>query len=202
MDQYINLEEIQKKIFYSTLQDGTSEIFQSMLLGLSTLLFINLYTELIFAFMIFFFLILWKKTKKKLKNKYILPRIGYVDLHPDHKRKIDNYHKIFLFIVILVITIYFISIIINGLSVDKTLQYLPIIIGGVLLGRSTFFYIFTGKLYYLIQGGLCFSLGLIIPFLSFTTGRINAIIFCGYCFITYLLLGVYKLRIFIKTNQN
>ena len=190
------LNQIQKKIFKSTLKDGLVEIFQGLLIFLCVLGVIQYY----FFFIIVIFLFLWKIISKRLKHKYIFPRMGYLELKDNHQLRMKQFNIIFATMMIFSAICFFIFVLMNDIGAIELFQYIPVLMGIGFLGKSFYYYIFTGDWKYIIIGILaCLFACLFVsmPFLHST----DHLFYCGIVFSPlFLVVGITKFLRFIHNN--
>jgi len=190
------LNQIQKKIFKSTLKDGLVEIFQGLLIFLCVIVLIQYY----FVFIIIVLNLLWKNISNRLKQKYIFPRMGYVELADNHQLRMKQFNIIFATTMIISIICFFIFVLMNSIGAIELFQYIPVMMGIGFLGKSIYYYIFTGVWKYLIIGifACLFScLFVSMPFLHST----DHLFYCGMVFSTlFIVVGITKFLRFIHNN--
>lgn len=196
----IELSEFQKQAFISKVSDGLSELFQASLLLISALIFINIYTEFLFAFLVIGISLQWPRLQQHLKEKFIYPRIGFVSLRKDHQKRIKIYWGVYAGLLISIIGVFFALVFAYSLSIAETFKFIPFVIALPLFGRFFYFYYFGKNIQNLLGGLLTLLIALIIFFIPFT--------WTNWYIITYLLIvagilggiGIWKFRIFIKTK--
>ena len=195
-----NLNQVQKKAFLSTVNDGITEIFIGTMLFIAGIMFFNIYTEFIIAFFIVLIRLSWPKISKKIKEDYIYPRIGYVELRPNHRVKLKQYHMLFAVVMTISIITFFILVFIEDLTIDATLKYVPLIVGCSLLGKSLYYYIFSSKWNYLLLGLCSLSLAIAFILLPFSSGKYHIIFYAWFQSALTLIFGIRKLSRFMKSN--
>jgi len=161
------MSQIQKKIFLSTIKDGLTEIFIALLLLIAGFAFFNSFLVVL----IFVLQVSWSKIERKLKERYIFPRIGYVELKSTHRSNFRKYYTCFWVIMVCSIISFFVLVFFEGWSIDTTCKYIPLIPGGALLGKSLYFCIFSSKWKYLGIGIISLFLAIAFIFIPFPVGR-------------------------------
>jgi len=144
--------------------------------------------------------LLWKKISNGLKQKYIFPRMGYLELEDNHQLRMKQFNIIFATIMIFSIICFFIFVLMNDIGAIESIQYIPVIMGIGFLGKSFYYYIFTGDWKYIIIGifaCLFACLFVSIPFLHST----DHLFYCGMIFSPlFLVVGILKFLRFIHNN--
>lgn len=191
---------LQKKLLYSTLRDGLRELFQALLMFLCILMFINLYTQFIFGIIVILLAILWPKFYKYIKMEFIYPRIGFIDFLPNHQSKMKRYRTTTAIIIILSFVSFFLIVILQDWTINNTMKYLPIFVGGVIFARSLYYYILTGQWQYTLLGFVCWLSAFGLYLLNIAEGRFYPMIYCSFQSLLYFLIGSWKYHHFIKNN--
>ena len=170
------------------------------LVGVGFVFFDNLAVILLVVLLIFILLFTKLALFQKLKVKYIYPRMGYVKFKEDYQIKMRKSHLLLFLIAVICVALFFILIFSEELSIAITLTYIPIIIGGALLAKSTNIFIFSGKKYYLGFGILSFILAIIFILIPMPIYRDHVIFYTWTISILLFLLGGSKLSLFLKQN--
>lgn len=190
------LNQIQKRIFKSTLKDGLVEIFQGLLIILCVLILIYYY----FVIVIIALNLLWKKISNRLKERYIFPRMGYLELADNHQLRMKQFHIIFITMMIFSIIGFFIFVLVNDIGAIESIQYIPVTMGIGFLGKSFYYYIFTGDWKYVIIGIFACLFACLFVFLPFLHS-IDHLFYCGMIFSSlFLVVGTMKFLRFIHNN--
>ena len=195
------MTDIQRKAFFSTLKDGTTEIFQGLLLFIAGILFYNIYTAILGCLFIVLLRLQWPRISQKIKEQYIYPRLGYMELRRDHKARLKRYHILFDCIIIISLLIFFLSIYFNGLSVATTFRFTPIIIGGVLFGKSLYICIFSGKWNYAILGLASILMIPIFIVFPFAIAQYHTVFYAWTQAILMTFTGIWKYRVFLHEDS-
>ena len=201
MSEPLNMAEIQRRAFLSTLKDGTDEIFRGLLLFIGGILFFNIYSLIIGDFLIIFFLVQWPRISRKIKEQYIYPRIGYVELRSDHEARLKRYHIFLVFSISISIVLFFVFVYFNGWNIATTFTYVPIIIGGALFGKSLYFCIFSGEWNYLILGLVSVFMVPIFIVIPFTIAQYHTIFYAWSQAILMTFTGIWKFRRFLYEDS-
>ncbi len=201
MNKLPNFTQIQKKTFYSTLIDGTNELFLSILFCFIGFIFFlsNLISIVI---EIFFFILLFKKPNllEIIKVKYIYPRLGYVKFSENHQDNIRKFHIILLFIALFCNSLYLLSIFLSGWSIENIIKYLPIIMGGALMAKTIFVFLFSEKKAYLGFGIISFILAIAFILIPVPYYRDHTILYAWTESLILFILGSVRLYQFLKQN--
>ena len=191
------LNQIQKKIFKSTLKDGLVEIFQGLLIFLCVIVLIQYY----FVFIIIVLNLLWKKISNRLKEKYIFPRMGYLELKDNHQLRMKQFNIIFATMMIFSAICFFIFVLMNGIGAIELFQYIPVLMGIGFLGKSFYYYIFTGDWKYLIIGIFACLFACLFAFMPFLHST-DHLFYCGMIFSPlFIMVGITKFLRFIHNNS-
>ncbi|MFX1561141.1 MAG: hypothetical protein ACFFBL_11185 [Promethearchaeota archaeon] len=193
--------EIQRRAFFSTLKDGTVEIFQGLLLVIAGVGFFNIYTAFLGVFLIIFLRLQWPKISRKIKEQYIYPRLGYIELRSDHEERLRKYHILLGLSISISVILFFMLVYFNGWSIATTFTYVPIIIGGALFGRSLYFCIFSGKWNYLILGLVSIIMVPIFVVLPFPIAQYHTILYAWTQAILMTFTGIWKFYKFRREDS-
>ena len=196
-----SMVEIQRKAFFSTVKDGTVEIFQGLLLLIAGIGFFNIYSAFLGVFLIIFLRLQWPRISRKIKEQYIYPRLGYVELKSDHELRLKRYHMLLGSSIAVSVFLFFALVYLNGWSIATTFMYTPIIISGALFGRSLYFYIFSGKWYYLILGLVSIILVPIFVVFPFPEAQYHTIFYAWTHTILLTFAGIWKFRRFLHEDS-
>jgi len=157
--------QIQQKAFFSSIKDGLIEIQMGFCFIFIALMVQNIY----FVIGIFVSNILWKNLSKRLKERYIYPRIGFVEFSPDHKEKLKRFYRFLYGYIILTMGLLFLIVYLDEWKASNVFHYLPLMIGMILLGKSLYYSYFSGEWKKIWIGIFDLILGIsfiIIPFSS------------------------------------
>jgi hypothetical protein len=201
MSEPPSMAEIQRRAFFSTLKDGTTEIFQGLLLFIAGVGFFNLYSAFLGLFLIIFLRLQWPRISRKIKEQYIYPRLGYLELRGDHETRLRRYHILLGSSIAVSVLIFFVLVYLNGWNIATTLTYTPIIIGGALFGRSLYFCIFSGRWGYLILGLVSILMAAIFIILPFPMPQDHTILYAWSQSILMTLTGIWKFRRFQQEDS-
>jgi hypothetical protein len=201
MSEPLAMTDIQRKAFFSTLKDGTTEIFQGLLLFIAGILFFNIYTAILGCLLIVFLRLQWPRISQKVKEQYIYPRLGYVELRSDHKAQLKRYHILFDCIIIISILIFFLCVYFNEWSIATTFRYTPIIIGGVLFGKTLYICIFSRKWDYIILGLTSILMIPIFIVFPFAIAQHHTIFYAWTQAILMTVTGIWKYRGFLHEDS-
>ncbi|WP_371806094.1 hypothetical protein [Candidatus Lokiarchaeum ossiferum] len=191
---------LQKKIFYSTIRYGIRELVQAVLLFFATFLFINNYTPLIFAAVIFLGVFLSPKIDKYIKMELIYPRVGFIELLPSHKRILKNYKKIGVIVFIITYILFFLIVFLQNWTIETMLKYLPIFICIIFIGRAIYTYFLTKRWQSLLVGALSGIFTISLYLIPLSEGRFFPMVFSLSHALLFLIVGGWKFWNFLKAN--
>ncbi|MFX0108726.1 MAG: hypothetical protein ACFE7R_10600 [Candidatus Hodarchaeota archaeon] len=201
MSEPPSMVEIQKRAFFSTLKDGTTEIFQAFLLFIAGIGFFNIYSAFLGIFLIVLLRLQWSRISRKIKEQYIYPRLGYVELRSDHEARLRRYHILLGLSIAVSVLLFFILVYLNGWNIATTFTYTPILIGGALFGKSLYICIFSGKWDYMILGLVSILFATIFIVLPFPIAQYHTILYAWTVAIILALTGIWKFRKFLHENS-
>ncbi|MFW9913332.1 MAG: hypothetical protein ACFFEU_12725 [Candidatus Thorarchaeota archaeon] len=196
-----SMAEIQRRAFFSTLKDGTVELFQGLLLFIAGIGFFNIYSAFLGLFLIILLRLQWPRISRKIKEQFIYPRLGYVELRSDHEARLRRYHILLGASISISVVLFFVLVYLNGWNIATTLTYTPIIIGGALFGRSLYFCIFSGKWNYLILGLVSILMVAVFIILPFPMPQDHTILYAWSQAILMTLTGIWKFRRFQQDDS-
>ncbi|MFX0102577.1 MAG: hypothetical protein ACFFCS_23625 [Candidatus Hodarchaeota archaeon] len=182
------MSQIQKKIFLSTIRDGLTEIFIGLLLLIAGFVFYNPFLVVL----VIILKVLWSKIEQKLKERYIFPRIGYVELKTTHRSNFRKYHTFFGIIIAISVISFFVLVFLEGWNIDTMFKYVPLLPGGALLGKSLYFCIFSSKWKYLGLGIISLFLAIAFILIPFPVGRDVAVYYLWLEAIIMASVGILK----------
>ena len=194
------LSLLQKKMFYSTIRYGVKELMQASLLFLATFLFINQYTSIIFAVVIFVCLFLGKKLTKYIQKEFIYPRVGFIELLPSHKKILRYYKKVGIITAIITYILFFVIVFTQDWTIEMTMKYVPIFVGVIFIGRAIYGYFLTKRWQSLMIGGISGILTLMLYLIQFSEGRFYPMVYSLSQAILFSIVGGWKFRNFLSNN--
>ena len=196
-----SMNEIQRRAFFSTLKDGTVEIFQGILLFIAGVGFFNIYSAFLGVFLIIFLRLQWPRISQKIKEQYIFPRLGYVELRSDHNTRLRRYHILLGSSIAISVLIFFVLVYVNGWNIATTFRFAPIIVGGALFGRSLYFYTFSGKWNYLLLGLVSILLAISFIVLPFPIPQYHTVLYLWIVAGLSVCTGFWKFRRFLHEDS-
>lgn len=196
MDEKINIRDIQQKIHRDSMRDGVMEMLLGVLLLSSSLMFVNSGFTALYVFSMIFI----NKGMQRIRERYIHPRTGYVELKREEPKSTVGGILLYFFAVgLLMYTVLYLA---EGAlpSSDALYRWTPTFIGLMFLGAMIYLREKTGSTgvlawaAYAIAGGLSFSL------YGFTSSKDGVTLYIILMGISFLLVGSYKFRSFLTTH--
>ena len=196
MDEGIDVRKIQQKIFRDSMRDGVTETITGVLLLCASLMFVNSgFTVLYLASMIYL-----NKGMQRIREKYVHPRTGYVELKREKPKKTVG--GIFLYFFAVGLLMYAALYIAEGAlpSSDALYRWTPAFIGLMFLGAMIYLREKTGSTAVLAWAAYAISLGLVFSVYEFTSPKDGVTLYTMLMGVTFLLVGFTKFRRFLTTN--
>lgn len=190
--------KLQKRIYYCTIYDGLTDIFQAFLLLFASLLFLTNWTSFLFSSLIIALIITNKTIIKSLKIKFIYPRIGIVEISEKQQKFLIWSKKLGICVLLLLGIIFGLLIITFKWSINETYQNLPVFIGCIFLGKFSMQFHFTNQIYYLLIGIGSFMIGIGFTIFPFQQGNWNMILFTLIEFMVIATTGLIKTISFFR----
>jgi peptidoglycan/LPS O-acetylase OafA/YrhL len=196
MDEKVNIREIQQKIHRDSMRDGVTEMLLGVLLLSSSLLYGNPGFTVLYVFT----MILINKAMHHIKERYIHPRTGYVELkREDPKRTMGG---ILLFFFAVGLLMYLVLYVAEGAlpSSDTLYRWTPTFLGLMFLGAMTYLREKKGSTGVLAWAGYAIAVGLVFSLYGFASPKDGMTLYMLLMGISFLLVGFYKFRSFLATH--
>jgi peptidoglycan/LPS O-acetylase OafA/YrhL len=196
MNKKIDVKKIQQKIHRDSMRDGVTE----MLLGVLLLSASLMYGNPGFTALYVFTMILINKTMHRIRERYIHPRTGYVELkREDPKRTMGG---ILLYFFAVGLLMYFVLYVAEGTlpSSDTLYRWIPTFLGLMFLGAMTYLREKTGSTGVLAWAGYAIAVGLVFSLYGFASSKDGMTLYMLLMGISFLLVGFYKFRSFLTTH--
>jgi len=196
MDEKINVKEIQQKIYRDSMRDGVTEMITGALLLCASLMFVNSGFTVLYLFSMIYL----NKGMQRIRERYIHPRTGYVELKREEpKRTVGG---IFLFFFAVGLLMYAALYLTEGAlpSSDALYRWTPTFIGLMFLGAMIYLREKTGSTGVLAWAAYAIAVGLVFSIYGFTSSKDGVTLYTMLMGVSFLLVGFYKFRSFLTTN--
>ena len=196
MDEKIDVKKIQQKIHRDSMRDGVTEMLLGVLLLFSSLMYGNPGFTVFYVFT----MILINKAMHCIRERYIHPRTGYVELKREEpKRTVGG---IFLYFFVVGLLMYFVLYLAEGAlpSSDTLYRWIPTFLGLMFLGAMTYLREKTGSTRILAWGGYAIAVGLIFSIYGFASPKDGMTLYMLLMGISFLVVGFIKFRSFLTTH--
>jgi peptidoglycan/LPS O-acetylase OafA/YrhL len=196
MDEKINIREIQQKIYRESMRDGVTEMLTGVLLLCASLMFVNSGFTVLYLFSMIYL----NKGMQRIRERYIHPRTGYVELKREEpKRTVGG---IFLFFFAVGLLMYAALYLAEGAfpSSDALYRWTPTFIGLMFLGAMIYLREKTGSIRVLAWAAYAIAFGLVFSIYGFTSSKDGVTLYTMLMGVSFLIVGFYKFRSFLTTN--
>ena len=196
MNEKINIREIRQKIYHDSMRDGVTEMITGVLLLCASLMFVNSGFTVLYLFSMIYL----NKGMHRIRERYIHPRTGYVELKREEpKRTVGG---IFLYFFAVGLLMYVVLVLAEGAlpSSDAVYRWTPTFIGLMFLGAMIYLREKTGSTGVLAWAAYAIAVGLFFSLYGFTSPKDGVTLYIMLMGISFLLIGFYKFRSFLTTN--
>ncbi len=196
MNEKIDVKKIQQKIHRDSMRDGVTEMLLGVLLLSSSLMYGNPGFTVLYVFT----MILINKAMRRIRERYIHPRTGYVELKREEpKRTVGG---IFLYFFAVGLLMYVVLYLAEGAlpSSDTLYRWTPTFIGLMFLGAMIYLREKTGSTRVLAWAGYAITFGLLFSLYGFASPRDGVTLYILLMGVSFLLVGLYKFRSFLTTH--
>ncbi len=196
MGEKIDVRKIQQKIFRDSMRDGVTEMITGVLLLCASLMFVNSgFTVLYLLFVMYL-----NKGMQRIREKYIHPRTGYVELKREEPAKTVG--GIFFYFFAVGLLMYAALYLAEGAlpSSDALYRWTPTFIGLMFLGAMLYLRDKTGNTAVLTWAAYAIALGLVFSIYEFTSPKGGVTLYTMTMGMSFLLVGFIKFRRFLSTN--
>jgi uncharacterized membrane protein HdeD (DUF308 family) len=196
MGEKIDVRKIQQKVFRDSMRDGVTEMITGVLLLCASLMFVNSGFTVLYLLSVIYL----NKGMQRIREKYIHPRMGYVELKREEPAKTVGGILLYFFAVGLLMyaALYLAE---GGLpSSDALYRWTPTFIGLMFLGAMLYLRDKTGSTAVLAWAAYAIALGLVFSIYEFTSPKGGVTLYTMTMGVSFLLVGFIKFRRFLTIN--
>lgn len=196
MGEKIDVRKIQQKIFRDSMRDGVTEMITGVLLLCASLMFINSGFTVLYLLSVIYL----NKGMQRVREKYIHPRTGYVELKREEPAKTVG--GIFIYFFAVGLLMYATLYLAEGTlpSSDTLYRWTPTFIGLMFLGAMLYLRDKTGSTAVLAWAAYALALGLVFSIYEFTSHKGGVTLYTMLMGLSFLLVGFIKFRRFLAIN--
>jgi len=196
MGEKIDVRKIQQKIFRDSMRDGVTEMITGVLLLCASLMFINSGFTVLYLLSVIYL----NKGMQRVREKYIHPRTGYVELKREEPAKTVG--GIFIYFFAVGLLMYATLYLAEGTlpSSDTLYRWTPTFIGLMFLGAMLYLRDKTGSTAVLAWAAYALALGLVFSIYEFTSPKGGVTLYTMLMGLSFLLVGFIKFCRFLATN--
>jgi len=158
-----DLKDIEQKAFRDTMRDGLTEFSAGFLFLLAPLMS---YEPSFMIYFAMFYVIFLPPFLDNIRKKYVYPRIGYVKMRVDVSKINIKSFLLFLFVLILGTVSATLLMTDDILNIYNWVTILPITLGLIMIGPSSYLVEMTGLKRYWLFGVVTSSFGLLISYIT------------------------------------
>ncbi|HEC95521.1 MAG TPA: hypothetical protein ENI50_00680 [Euryarchaeota archaeon] len=196
MEKNIDLKKIEQKAYHESVRDGLAEIFWGITFIAATGYFLIRGFSI---FMILLVLVIIPIARKKLKEQYVYPRIGYAKLREDGLKEIAGILLYMTGVVIVMATAFF--LVYDDLTnSDLWLKWSPMFFGAILTGAYLDICRRSGNRWYYGIAVLALVSGVTLSVLEFASLKTSIIVYLPFMGTVLILTGSVLFRRFLKNN--
>jgi uncharacterized membrane protein HdeD (DUF308 family) len=197
MDEKINIREIQQKIYRDSMRDGVTEMITGVLLLCASLMFVNSGFTVLYLFSMIYL----NKGMQRIRERYIHPRTGYVELKKEEPKKTVG--GIFLYFFAVGLLMYAALYLAEGAlpSSDALYRWTPTFIGLMFLGAMIYLREKTGNTAVLAWAAYAIAVGIVFSVYGFSSPKDGVTLYTMLMGVSFLLVGFYKFRSFLTTHS-
>lgn len=198
MDEKINLEEIERKAWRESMQDGLEMIMISVIL-LGTSATYSTSTSIFFT--IIFPLLLARPILESVRRRYTYPRTGYVKVQADDHKKTAMGIFIYMAVVLAVMAVALYIIFGSGLWPPYVAyQAAPAFLGAMLLGAMIYTRSKSGDPRYHVYGLIALSSGIAFSIRRFAPVKSGLTIYLLFVGGVFMLFGLFQFATFLREH--
>lgn len=196
MGEKIDVRKIQQKIFRDSMRDGVTEMITGVLLLCASLMFMNSGFTVLYLLSVIYL----NKGMQRVREKYIHPRTGYVELKREEPAKTVG--GIFIYFFAVGLLMYATLYLAEGTlpSSDTLYRWTPTFIGLMFLGAMLYLRDKTGSTAVLAWAAYALALGLVFSIYEFTSHKGGVTLYTMLMGLSFLLVGFIKFRRFLAIN--
>jgi peptidoglycan/LPS O-acetylase OafA/YrhL len=196
MNEKIDVKKIQQKIHRDSMRDGVTEMLLGVLLLFASLMFVNSGFTVLYVFSAMYL----NKGMQRIRERYIHPRTGYVELKREEPERTVG--GIFLYFFAVGLIMYVVLYLAEGAlpGSDTLYRWTPTFIGLMFLGAMIYLREKTGSTSILAWAGYAIAFGLLFSLYGFVSSRDGVALYMLLMGVSFLLVGLYKFRSFLTTH--